>query len=230
MRNAVVWITLLGVAAVAAAADDRPTIPAGKTWAGKVVGVTDGDTLTLLVDQSQYKIRLAGIDAPESGQAFGTQAKKALSERVFDQQVKVLSLGADRYDRTLGVVYAGEACVNTELVSAGFAWHYTTYSDSKVLAKAETAARAAKAGLWTDPDPMPPWEWRRKPAEEKRAQADAKPPAETEAESTPAPPAQSHWITTSSGVRHNSGCRYYRNSKGRPCGPGDGRACKICGG
>lgn len=235
MRNAVVWIALLAVVAVA---DERPTIPAGKTWAGKVVGVTDGDTLTLLVDQAQYKIRLAGIDAPESGQAFGTQAKKALSERVFDQQVKVLSLGADRYDRTLGVVYAGDACVNTELVSAGFAWHYTTYSDSKVLANAETAARAAKAGLWTDPDPMPPWEWRRKPAEEKQAQADEKPSAETEAapeadteaESTPSPPAQSHWITSSSSVRHNSGCRYYRNSKGRPCGPNEGRACKICGG
>lgn len=82
MRH-VVWV-LIVAAAAAAVADDRPTIPAGKTWGGKVVGVTDGDTLTLLVDQAQYKIRLAGIDAPESGQAFGTQAKGGLLRLAVD--------------------------------------------------------------------------------------------------------------------------------------------------
>jgi hypothetical protein len=77
------------------ASEKKATIPKGETLEGEVVGVTDGDTLRLLVDKTQYKIRLEGIDAPESGQPFGTQSKKALSEKVFGKTVRVLSQGQD---------------------------------------------------------------------------------------------------------------------------------------
>jgi endonuclease YncB( thermonuclease family) len=92
MRNLIVCI-LLFVLPVSLFAKD--TIPKGESREGKVVGVADGDTLTLLVDKTQYKIRLLGIDAPESAQPFGTQAKKALSEKVFGKEVNVTSNGED---------------------------------------------------------------------------------------------------------------------------------------
>lgn len=69
-------------------------------------------------------------------------------------------------------MYAGESCVNAAMVEEGFAWHYVAYSNSKVLAKTETDARAAKAGLWADPAPTSPWEWRRKPAGEKQGKGE----------------------------------------------------------
>ena len=94
-----------------------------KTVAGKVVGITDGDTLTLLVAEKQYRIRLAGIDCPEKGQPFGTKAMQALSNKVFGKTVTMLSMGKDRYGRILGVVFS-DGCVNAELVREGLAWHY----------------------------------------------------------------------------------------------------------
>jgi micrococcal nuclease len=188
------------------------------TLTGKVVGVTDGDTLTLLVEKTQYKIRLSGIDAPESRQPFGSRAKQSLSGKVFGKTVRVLSEGQDKYGRTLGTVEVDGRNVNVEMVKEGFAWHYKQYSKSKTLAAAEVEARKAKAGLWADPNPIPPWEWRHKEKENRQGAA-ADPPADGQ-----------HWLTESSGVRHNSGCRYYQSSKGRPCGLDEGRACKVCGG
>jgi len=219
----------------------KPTIAKGEKVEGKVVGVTDGDTLTLLVDKTQYKIRLQGIDAPESAQPFGTQAKKALSDKVFGKTVKVLSQGADKYGRTLGVVYA-DGCVNTAMVKEGFAWHYKQYVDNNTLAKAEEEARAAKAGLWADAKPVAPWDWRHKKPEKASAENEdpfAAEPFGQPAESKPAQkPEQKqeqtvekkYWMTNSSSKRHNSGCRYFENSKGHYCGPNDGIPCKICGG
>src|SRR5262245_49647838 len=90
----------------------RPTI------AGKVVGVTDGDTITLLDSEKRtHKIRLEGIDAPETGQAFGTQAKKVLSDKVFGKEVTIEDMGPDKYGRTLGHVYVEHRHVNLELVT-----------------------------------------------------------------------------------------------------------------
>ncbi len=208
---------------------EKATIPKGDTLEGRVVGVTDGDTLTLLVDKTQYKIRLQGIDAPEKNQPFGNQSKKALSEKVFQKTVKVLSQGQDKYGRTLGIVYA-DGCVNTAMVKEGLAWHYKQYSGSKTLATAEEKAREVKTGLWADANPIAPWDWRHKP----------KPLAESAPSEQPAPAVapegkgqeteKQFWITSSSGKRHNSSCRYYENSKGHHCGPNDGVACKICGG
>ncbi len=151
---------------------------------GRVIKVTDGDTLILLVDKTRYEVKLAGIDAPEEGQPYGEEAKQALSVKVFGKTIKVLPQGKDYQKRTLGVVYL-DGCINAQLVKEGWAWHYVLFSNSKVLAKAEQEARKAKAGLWAGPKAIPPWEWRRtqraKPAREK---AKAGPEAKAEAAQT----------------------------------------------
>ena len=91
---------------------------------GKVVGITDGDTLTLLVDQNQYKIRLAEIDTPEKGQPWGSRATQALAEKVFKAEISVEVVDVDRYGRTVGRIWLGERDINRELVAEGHAWVY----------------------------------------------------------------------------------------------------------
>lgn len=191
------------------------------TIIGKVVGVADADTITVLdAGKTQHKIRLEGIDAPERGQAYGAKATEALKAALGDGSVKVLVSGKDRYGRSIGKVYAGKTSINSWLVANGWAWHYKAYSKDKILAELETKARAAKVGLWADSRaPQAPWEYR----VSKRA---PKPP-QGELENQ----AGQWWLNTGSNVRHNSGCRYFRNtSKGRPCGTKEGKACGICGG
>jgi micrococcal nuclease len=139
-------------------------VAANTAITGKVVGVADGDTLTILTaDKEQIKIRLEGIDAPEGGQDFGTKAKQALSDKVFGKQVTCNKTGEDRYGRTLANVYVGERWINQELVADGAAWHFTKYSADKQLAAAEKQAREAKRGLWALPKQVAPWDYR-KPA------------------------------------------------------------------
>lgn len=129
--------------------------------AGKVVGVHDGDSLTLYSGTGpQLKIRLDGIDAPELKQAFGAAAKRRLSDLVFGKRILVEVKGKDRYGRTLGVVRFEGRNVNLEMVRWGFAWHFVRYSKDQALAEAERTARAAKAGLWTHEPPIAPWEFR----------------------------------------------------------------------
>jgi endonuclease YncB( thermonuclease family) len=216
-----------------APAKEKPTFPKDESKEGKVIGVTDGDTLTLLVDKTQYKIRLYGIDAPESKQAYGTQAKKALSGKVFGKQVQVTSNGVDKYGRTLGTVEIDKRIINTEMVEEGMAWHYKQFTKSETLATAEEKARNAKSGLWADEKPTPPWEWRHSNNEKDSVDDASKtePTVEKRSKAEPTTESQqSYWITESSNKRHNSGCKYYKNSKGHSCGPSDGVACKICGG
>lgn len=205
---------------------------------GKVVAITDGDTIQVLVDERPVKIRLEGIDCPESGQPFGTAARKHTASLCFSEHARVRVTGQDKYGRTLGEVLVGKESVNRSLVRNGFAWHYKKYSSDEELAASEIAARKAKAGLWADANPIPPWEWRDLSASERAARVAKAAPRDIEPRgpptriipAVPTAPQGSHWITTSSGIRHNSSCRYYENSKGRHCGPTEGRACKICGG
>lgn len=226
----------LAVAVVnASAADPKPRLQKSR---GKVVEITDGDTFTLQVDKTKQRIALAGVDCPEDGQPFSNEAKQALSGKILGKTVETVWRERDRYGRILGVVRLGGECVNTQLVREGWAWHYRAYSDSKSLTRAESEARKAKRGLWAQRNPVPPWQWRRiqdeaknkpnvgrnaprqQPANGRQAQNGKQQPQ----------PSHSYWLTASSGVRHNGTCRYYRKSKGRLCGPNDGRACKICGG
>ncbi len=215
VRPAILWFALfLGVMSCAHAA-------IGQTISGRVVGVSDGDSLTLLVQGNrQIKVRLDGIDAPEAGQEFSKNAKDGLSRLVFGKEVFLKVSGTDRYERTLGTVYVGGVNANLELVRQGLAWHYKKYSDDPELAQAEVDARAARAGLWRGFDPMPPWEYR---ALKQKTQAGAA--------SSPADPAAAFWLNTGSNVRHNSSCRWFGKTKrGRYCGPNDGKACGDCGG
>jgi len=129
--------------------------------AGRVVGVTDGDTLTVLTPERQdIKVRLAGIDAPERGQPFGQHSKAALAELTFNKTVCVESQGTDRYERLLGLVFVEGLDVNAELLRRGMAWLYRRFSDDPGLLALEAKAKADRVGLWNDPQPQPPWEFR----------------------------------------------------------------------
>jgi hypothetical protein len=169
----------------------------------------------LLVDRCIDVARFSGIDTPERKQAFGTQAKQALSSKVFSKTIRVQDNGKDRYGRTLGDIYLGDRWINLEMVSEGYAWHYKAYSKDKRLADAEVAARGAERGLWADSTPVPPWEFRN--GGKKAGSSDKA--------------ITGYWLNTSSGVRHNSNCRNYEKTKrGRPCGTTDGRPGGCCGG
>jgi len=145
---------------------------------GKVVGVHDGDTITVLdAEKNQYKIRFNGIDAPELKMDFGNKAKESLSDMVFGKEVTVVFSKRDKYNRIVANVYINGMDVNLEQIKRGFAWHYKKYQeeqtpkDRKDYADAEIAAKAAKKGLWLMENPTPPWDYR---AQLKVKQAEAK--------------------------------------------------------
>ena len=138
------------------------------TLNGRVVGVADGDTLTLLdATNTQHKIRLSGIDSPEKGQPFGQVCKQSLSGLAYDRVVAVQSSKLDRYGRVIGKVLVNGQDVNLEQVRRGCGWHYKKYQNEQILDdrlsynSAEESARASKVGLWADNEPMPPWDWRK---------------------------------------------------------------------
>lgn len=128
---------------------------------GRVVAVADGDTLTLLVDRQQLRVRLADIDAPERRQAFGTRSRQSLHDLCHGKAAQVQDNGRDRYKRTIGQVTCAGIDANAEQVRRGMAWVYVRYArkDSPLYAL-QDEARSARAGLWADPQPMPPWQFR----------------------------------------------------------------------
>jgi endonuclease YncB( thermonuclease family) len=135
------------------------------TLQGRVVGITDGDTLTLLVGREQVRVRLAQIDAPESNQPYGKKSKAALSTLAFRKQARVEVIDIDRYGRTVGEVFVDGIDVNREMVREGHAWAYTKYAHSTAIIELEDHARAARKGLWALPENQrePPWIWRHPP-------------------------------------------------------------------
>jgi micrococcal nuclease len=136
---------------------------AGQTWTGRCVAVTDGDTIRVLRNRETVKIRLHGIDCQEKRQPFGTRAKLFTSDLVFGKTITVDAAGTDRYGRTIARVFVGSTNVNHELVKAGMAWWYRKYApDDQELERLESEARRAHRGLWSDLNPMAPWEWRRR--------------------------------------------------------------------
>ncbi len=131
-------------------------------FTGKVIGISDGDTLTVLVDKKPIKVRIAEIDAPESKQPFGARSKQALSDLCYRAIADVVEVARDRYGRTVARVNCGGRDVATEQVRNGMAWVYDRYSSpSSPLYPLQEEARAARRGLWADKDPVPPWEWRK---------------------------------------------------------------------
>lgn len=161
------------------------------TLSGRVVGVHDGDTVTVLdAARQQHRIRLAAIDAPELKQAFGTRSRQNLAGLVFGKDVAIEWEKHDRYKRIVGKVLVDESSADCAFrdcrksldaglaqVRDGFAWHYKQYEreqspeDRGRYATAERDARAKKAGLWVDPQPVPPWEWRRPKSQNGRARS-----------------------------------------------------------
>lgn len=214
MRYAAATVVLLLAGLVLAA---PPKVV--EEFSGKVIGVTDGDTIKVLVNKETITVRLEGIDAPESGQSFGKKSKEALSEVVAGKAVTVKKTGTDKYKRTLGIVILEDVDVNAKLIEDGLAWHFNKYNDEDRLAKLEEVARKAKRGLWADGNPLAPWEYRARQKTPETA------PDESKDEKI------SYWLNTSSGVRHNQRCEHFQKTKkGRLCGPNDGKPCGICGG
>ena len=159
LRNTLAAFLLATVAIATAAAG---------TITGRVVGVSDGDTVTVLdANKRTHKIRLLGIDSPEKKQPFGERAKQSLSDLVFNKQVTVEGSKQDRYGRSLGKIVLDGQDINLEQIRRGMAWHYKQYArdqspeDRIAYAEAENQARAQRLGLWQDANPVPPWSFRR---------------------------------------------------------------------
>lgn len=186
---------------------------AGEVWQGKCVAVADGDTATVLLeDNTEAKLRFWGIDAPEKSQDFGQVSKKRLSDLIYDKPVRVEVQDKDRYSRYVAKVYQGNVYVNERMVKDGLAWHYKQYAPKdKELAAAEQGARQSKKGLWQQPNPTAPWDYRKNP--KKKVSADG-----------------AYWVTES-GVVHNATCKYYGSTKnGSYTDTPEGKACGLCGG
>lgn len=127
----------------------------------RVVKISDGDTVTLLSGTTQTRVRLYGIDAPERGQDYGTRATEHLRGLLAAGRVRLVSTGGDRYQRTIGILYTPDGeNVNLAMLEAGYAWHYKKYSNDLAYAHAELRARENLRGLWQQPRPTPPWEYR----------------------------------------------------------------------
>ena len=133
-------------------------------WSGKVIGVADGDTITVLHDEKPQKIRLYGIDCPEKKQPFGKKAKQFTSDLLFGKDVDIEPVAIDRYGRTVAFVRVGSVNVNEELIKEGLAWVYLHYCKLPLCTDwqgLELTAQAEKRGLWGDSSHIAPWEYRR---------------------------------------------------------------------
>lgn len=129
---------------------------------GKIVGIADGDTVTVLADKKTYRIRLASIDAPEKQQAFYAVSKAGLAELIFSKEVTISWNEYDRYQRIVGTICLGDLNINQEMVRLGYAWWFRRYDQhAETLKSLETAARKSERGLWGEQYPVPPWLYRR---------------------------------------------------------------------
>lgn len=155
---------LLSIAALVASAP-----ASGQTLTGRVVRVIDGDTIVVLgPGNAQHEVHLAGIDAPEQGQPYGTRSRDHLLEIVAGKYVVVNRNMRGGHERIVGKVLASGQDMNLTQVRAGMAWHdqrdptELSPSDQMAYSEAETQARLTGSGLWAEPGPIPPWEWRRR--------------------------------------------------------------------
>ena len=130
---------------------------------GLVVAIADGDTLTVLSsDFQRVKVRLAEIDAPEKRQPFGTRSRQSLAALCHEKRAEVHVADVDRYKRIVGRVHCEGVDANAAQVRRGMAWVYERYATDAALPELQDEARTAKRGLWVDPAPVPPWEWRKR--------------------------------------------------------------------
>jgi endonuclease YncB( thermonuclease family) len=130
-------------------------------WSGRVVSIHDGDTMTVLLNRQQVRVRLDSIDAPELGQAFGKRSKESLAALCAAREARIEDRGEDRYGRVIGRVTCAGVDANAEQVRRGMAWVFVKYAPKgSPLYRFEDDARIRRHGLWADPKPVPPWDWR----------------------------------------------------------------------
>jgi endonuclease YncB( thermonuclease family) len=148
-----VFVVLLALSSVLCAAE----------FPARVVSITDGDTLVVLSDKQQVRIRLHGIDSPERAQPYGTRARQFTGELAHQRDVTVVVRDYDRYGRVVAeIILPDGRNLNHEIVRAGFAWWYRQYArGDETLEQLEREARDARRGLWADSAPVPPWRWRK---------------------------------------------------------------------
>lgn len=187
-----------------------------QTWNGKVVGISDGDTITVMRGEKGEKIRLYGIDTPETHQPYGSRAKHFTSDMVYGKEVQVDIMAYDRYGRIVGIVaYKGQV-LNHELIKSGMAWVYDQYCTKQICTEwraTQSRAQTQRTGLWSDLSSMPPWEYRRNPSPEVKrwSQSQSGPAADTP---DMAVPATTYSGNSTTKVFHDPGCQHY--------------ACKSC--
>jgi endonuclease YncB( thermonuclease family) len=135
--------------------------PSFADFFGRVIGISDGDTLTILEDKRQIKVRIVDIDAPEAKQSFGTRSRQHLSTLCFGKQAEVAEKGRDRYERILGKVSCNGIDAGSAQIRAGMAWVFRRYAPTdSPLYELEREAMLSRRGLWSDPHAIAPWEWR----------------------------------------------------------------------
>ncbi|HZW13909.1 MAG TPA: thermonuclease family protein [Noviherbaspirillum sp.] len=127
---------------------------------GPVVGISDGDTMTVLTNGRQILIRLANIDVPEKAQPFGQKPKQSLSDLCWKKEARYKAQNLDRYERTVAKVWCDDVEVNREQVALGMAWVYPKYNRDASVLEIQQSAKVQRRGLWTHVDPIPPWEFR----------------------------------------------------------------------
>ena len=126
----------------------------------QVLRVVDGDSISVKIDKTSYRIRLAEIDAPEMAQPWGAESKAALIEKLQNKEVAIEVIDVDRYGRLVARVFLNGRQINREMVAEGHAWVYLEYLRDQSLLRPEAAARKEKHGLWRSGTQIPPWKWR----------------------------------------------------------------------
>ena len=134
---------------------------ASTAHAYEVIRIVDGDTMTVLVNRSPVKIRLANIDAPEKNQPFGQRSKQSLSRLCWGKDAEYITQSIDKYRRSVATVFCDGTMVNKAQVATGMAWVYPKYNKDPSLPILEQAARVTRVGLWANGSPVPPWDWRK---------------------------------------------------------------------
>lgn len=127
----------------------------------KVIGIIDGDTYDILKNNTSERIRIDGIDAPEKGMPFYKVSKKHLSNLIFSKFITIEFIEKDKYGRWVGRGFIDKLDISAEMIRAGMAWHFKKYSDSEILSDLEIEAKNRKLGIWSNPNPLTPWEVRK---------------------------------------------------------------------
>ena len=156
IMKALAFVLLLGCFSRLSTAIDDETVE------GKVTRIIDGDSILVTDSKSvEYEVQLEGIDAPEIKQDFGKESTEGLSKLLKDKTVRINWKSKDNFERPLAQVYVGDKHINMEMIKTGMAWHFKRYNQDEELAKAETAAKEAKKGLWAVESPVAPWDYRK---------------------------------------------------------------------